>query len=79
MKLEMVETFAINTDDTTLADKCCGVNIVDDTENLPRLAFFGEHEEHLHFIARVKTLSINYCYTPVRFLVDATGNLLVMM
>ena len=51
VEFEVVEAFAIDTDHAALADESGGVYLVDDVENLTRLALLGQHEEHLDVMA----------------------------
>ena len=78
VEFEVVKSFAVNTNHTTLADKSGGVHLVDDMENLTRLALLGQNEEHLDIIAGIETLCVEYCHPAVWLLVDAACYFLIM-
>ena len=72
--LKPVETFAIDSDDFALRDKGGGVFFVDDFEDTGTLAFFGEHEQHLHLAAAVEALCVDDGAASVRVEVDAVAD-----
>ena len=78
MEFEVVETLAIDTDHAALADKGGWVYLIDDVENLTRLALLGQYEEHLDVMARVESLRIEHGDATVWFLVDAAGDFLIV-
>ena len=78
MEFEMVEALAIYTNDPALTDKGHWVHLVDDVENLTRLAFLRQHKQHLDVVAGIETLGVEHGHSTVRLLVDAAGYLLIM-
>lgn len=63
--LETVETFAINTDDGTLADKGGRIYLVDKTEYLLRLTLTRQYKQHVDILATVTAMTIHHRTTSV--------------
>lgn len=78
VEFKVVEALSIDANYTALADKCRGVHLVDDVENLTRLAFLRQHKQHLDVASRIEPLRVEHGDSTVGFLIDAAGYLLVM-
>ena len=75
--LELVEAFAIDTNDGTLRDEGMRVNLVDDTEDEVALPALGQHKEHLHFLTGIKTVGIKHSTAAMGLTIDALAYLLI--
>ena len=78
VELKVVEALTIDTNHATLADEGVGIHLVDDVENLTRLAFFRQHKQHLDVVAGIETLGVEHGHSTVGLLIDAAGYLLIM-
>ena len=77
--LNLVEPFAVDSDDSTLRYECLGVDVLDQPEDDGRLAFLGQYEQHLHLVTRVETRSVNHRHAAVRIFIDVLSYLLVLV
>ena len=76
---KLVEAFTVDTDDSTLRYKGVGIYFVDKLKYLVRFVLFGQNEQHLHLVARVKALGIDNRHTAMGIVVDALTDLLVFV
>lgn len=74
-----VESFAVNTDDRALRDKCIGVDAFDQTEDIEGLTLLGQHHQDFRFIFAIPAGAVEYGNTAPCFADDAIGNLFVLL
>lgn len=77
--LETVETFAINTDDGTLADKGGRIYLVDKTEYLLRLTLTRQYKQHVDILATVTAMTIHHRTTSVGGGIDGCTELQIFV
>ena len=77
--LETVETFAINTDDGTLADKSGRIYLVDKTEYLLRLTLTRQYKQHVDILATVTAMTIHHRTTSVGSGIDGCTELQIFV
>ena len=73
------ESFAKDADDVALRYKGIGVNLLDQTEDLHRLALVGQYHQHLDVVLGVPTDAIEHRYTAVCLLGDAVGYAFILL
>ena len=77
--LESFEALAIDSNDRTLRDKRPGVDFIDQRKNTSRLRPSCQHEQHVHIVARIETLSLDEGAAPMDVVVDLLANLIVFL
>ena len=77
--LETVETFAIDTDDGTLADKGGRIYLIDKTEYLLRLTLTRQYKKHVDILATVTAMTIHHRTTSVGGCIDGCTELQIFV
>ena len=60
INFESVEAQSIDTDNSTLADKCRRVYFINQSENLLRLTLTCQHKEHVYVLATIASMTIHH-------------------